>query len=95
MAKNKNPADDLATAPAAPETDAAGSKDSSPKTAPPAGRIFIVRHQTMINGHVAGLVIRDHVCETEDAIKAHASQEFGCTVTDKATGKPAWPQSET
>jgi hypothetical protein len=59
--------------------------------APAAKRRFRIKHPTIVNGHIAGIVIKDGAGETDDAIKAHASQEYGCEVTDAATGKPAWP----
>lgn len=41
--------------------------------------------------HPVGVEITDGVGETDDGIKAHAIQEYGFTVLDKATGQPAWP----
>lgn len=59
----------------------------------PAGpRTFLVKHKdAAFAGELHGLKFAAGVCETQDAIKAHGSQELGCTVIDKATGLPAWP----
>lgn len=62
----------------------------APPIEQPAARSFIVNHPKLAAGELLGLKFVDHVCETADAINAHASQEHGCTVTDKATGQPAW-----
>lgn len=70
------------------------TKNIADKAAPPrspAVRTFVVVHPKRIDGDLMGLKFQDGVCETTDGVKAHASQECGCTVTDKATGNPAWP----
>jgi hypothetical protein len=70
------------------------AKQTTTPPAEKAARRFTVKHPTIINGHCCGVLIKDSVGETADAIKAHAAQEFGCEVLDAATGKAAWPKED-
>ena len=56
-----------------------------------AERKLIVRTKNpAFDGEIMGLKFTDGQCETDNAALALASQEAGCTVTDKASGQPAW-----
>jgi hypothetical protein len=96
MAKKKQTEDaDTVAGNAANDTIAGAANDTiAQDQAPAIERRYQVSRPPMINGHIAGLNIRNGCCITEDPVKAAEAQKLGATVTafDECLPSADWPR---